>query len=58
MDSEIDSVIGWLRDRGAESIKHPGGSLLDHLVRVAHNRDDDARQRATTFDVLAYDVPI
>jgi len=30
-------VRNWLRDRGAESIDHPGGTLLAHLGRV-HDR--------------------
>jgi len=34
MDSDVDSVVRWLRDRDADLIDHPGGSLLDHLIRV------------------------
>ena len=30
-----DAVLEWLRDRGAESIPHAGGSLYEHLGRVA-----------------------
>jgi hypothetical protein len=30
-----DDVLAWLRDRGAESIPHAGGSLYEHLGRVA-----------------------
>jgi uncharacterized protein DUF6817 len=30
-------VHSWLRDRGAESIDHPGGTLYAHLCRV-HDR--------------------
>lgn len=37
MGSEVDSVVQWLRAQRAESIMHPGGSLLDHLTRV-HDR--------------------
>jgi hypothetical protein len=37
VDGEAESVVQWLRERGAESITHPGGSLLEHLVRV-HDR--------------------
>lgn len=37
MDSGAEPVVQWLRERGAQSIKHPGGSLLEHLVRV-HSR--------------------
>lgn len=29
-----DAVLDWLRDRGAESIPHAGGSLYEHLGRV------------------------
>jgi hypothetical protein len=34
VDTDIDSVVGWLRDHDAGRIEHPGGSLLDHLVRT------------------------
>lgn len=37
MDTEVDFVVQWLRKQGAESITHPGGSLLEHLARV-HDR--------------------
>lgn len=30
-----DAVLAWPRDRGAESIPHAGGSLYEHLGRVA-----------------------
>ncbi|HEX5205088.1 DUF6817 domain-containing protein [Paractinoplanes rhizophilus] len=30
-----DAVLAWLRDRGAESVPHAGGSLYEHLGRVA-----------------------
>jgi hypothetical protein len=33
-DSDIDSVVEWLRGHDADLIEHPGGSLLDHLLRV------------------------
>jgi hypothetical protein len=32
-----EAVKAWLRDRGAESIDHPGGTLYTHLARV-HDR--------------------
>jgi hypothetical protein len=28
-------IVRWLADRGADKIDHPGGKLLDHLVRTA-----------------------
>jgi len=31
------TVQAWLRERGAERIDHPGGTLYAHLVRV-HDR--------------------
>jgi hypothetical protein len=34
--SEAESVVQWLREQQAESIAHPGGSLLEHLARVHH----------------------
>ncbi|TCJ99284.1 DUF6817 domain-containing protein [Nocardia alba] len=30
-----NQVQQWLTDRGADAIEHPGGTLLDHLSRVA-----------------------
>lgn len=33
-DPEPERLAAWLRDRGAASIAHPGGTLLEHLVRV------------------------
>ncbi|MBM2622405.1 hypothetical protein JIG36_43575 [Actinoplanes sp. LDG1-06] len=35
--TDADRVRAWLRDRGAESIPHAGGSLYEHLGRV-HER--------------------
>jgi hypothetical protein len=29
------SIVSWLSSRGAGEIDHPGGSLLEHLVRTA-----------------------
>jgi hypothetical protein len=31
---ETDAVLAMLRERGAESIEHPGGTLYAHLIRV------------------------
>jgi hypothetical protein len=36
-DSAVDDVLALLRERGAETIEHPGGTLYAHLVRV-HDR--------------------
>ncbi|MCZ7437739.1 hypothetical protein O7598_15130 [Micromonospora sp. WMMC241] len=33
MSADVD-VYAWLRDRGAETIAHPGGTLYAHLRRV------------------------
>ena len=33
--SRADVVRRWLRERGAEAIPHPGGSLYEHLGRVS-----------------------
>jgi len=30
-----DEILRFLRSHGAEDIEHPGGTLLEHLVRVA-----------------------
>ncbi|MDG4801005.1 DUF6817 domain-containing protein [Micromonospora sp. WMMD980] len=35
MSADVE-VRAWLRDRGAESIDHPGGTLYPHLCRVRH----------------------
>jgi hypothetical protein len=35
--ADDEAVRAWLRERGAESITHPGGTLYDHLSRV-HDR--------------------
>ena len=32
----VDRVQTWLREHGAETIDHPGGTLYAHLVRVHH----------------------
>ncbi|WP_229074732.1 DUF6817 domain-containing protein [Actinoplanes sp. DH11] len=33
MSGDID-VRAWLRERGADTVKHPGGTLYQHLCRV------------------------
>ncbi|MGW3810698.1 DUF6817 domain-containing protein [Micromonospora sp. NPDC005113] len=33
MSTGVD-MRAWLRDRGAENIEHPGGTLYAHLCRV------------------------
>jgi len=47
----MNDVLDWLRACGAASIPHPGGSLYDHLGRVAerlarHGADADECQAA------------
>ncbi|MEU4693529.1 DUF6817 domain-containing protein [Actinoplanes sp. NPDC023714] len=34
MSDDID-VRAWLRERGADTVKHPGGTLYQHLCRVS-----------------------
>lgn len=51
MDAAYDSVMGLLRERGADAIAHPGGTLLAHLQRVEerlrrHGADDVVRLSA------------
>jgi hypothetical protein len=45
-----DSVVEGLRARGADSVEHPGGTLLEHLRRVA---DRLGRQGADPDTVAA-----
>jgi len=45
-----DTVLEWLRERGAESVPHAGGSLYEHLGRVA---DRLARHGASEAECLA-----
>ena len=33
--SEKDAILAMLRERGAEAIDHPGGTLYAHLIRVS-----------------------
>jgi hypothetical protein len=35
-----DRVMALLAERGAASLDHPGGTLLEHLVRVANLLDE------------------
>ncbi|WDZ86712.1 DUF6817 domain-containing protein [Micromonospora cathayae] len=35
--SRLDDACRWLRERGAETVDHPGGTLYAHLLRV-HDR--------------------
>jgi hypothetical protein len=34
MNSQANAVVAVLAERGAQEIDHPGGNLLDHLVRT------------------------
>ncbi|MGX6601062.1 DUF6817 domain-containing protein [Micromonosporaceae bacterium Da 78-11] len=57
----IESEVGrWLRERGTESIDHPGGTLDAHLGRVhdrlaAHGADADLRLAALTHAAYGTD---
>jgi hypothetical protein len=35
-----DEILRFLRSHGAGTIEHPGGTLIEHLVRVAGTLDD------------------
>ncbi|WBB77583.1 hypothetical protein O7606_14965 [Micromonospora sp. WMMD882] len=35
--SRYDDACAWLRDRGTETVEHPGGTLYAHLLRI-HDR--------------------
>ena len=45
-----DAVLEWLRERGAQSLPHAGGSLYEHLGRVA---DRLAGHGASEMECLA-----
>ena len=58
--SRADDALTWLRARGAESIEHAGGSLYEHLQRVAarlegHGADEDACLAALTHAAYGTD---
>jgi hypothetical protein len=55
-----DDVRAWLRERGAESVEHAGGSLYQHLGRVAdrmagHGAGPDACLAALTHAAYGTD---
>ena len=55
-----DAVLGWLRTHDAESIPHAGGSLYDHLGRVAarlagHGASEDLQLAALTHAAYGTD---
>ena len=55
-----DAVLEWLRERGAESIPHAGGSLYEHLGRVAdrlsgHGAPEPERLAALTHAAYGTD---
>ena len=65
MDGDLD-VRAWLRQRGTETIQHPGGTLYGHLCRV-HDRlveldcGVDAQRAGLTHAVYGtdgFDVPL
>jgi hypothetical protein len=53
-------VLAWLRERGAESVPHAGGSLYEHLGRVSerlagHGAGADERLAALTHAAYGTD---
>ncbi|MBL7261918.1 DUF6817 domain-containing protein [Paractinoplanes lichenicola] len=58
--SRADDARAWLRDRGAESIPHAGGSLYEHLDRVharlaTHELSEDERLAGLTHAAYGTD---
>ncbi|GAB2616359.1 hypothetical protein Aab01nite_29130 [Paractinoplanes abujensis] len=58
--SRVDDVRAWLRERGAESIAHAGGSLYEHLNRVhdrlaAHGLSEDEQLAGLTHAAYGTD---
>jgi hypothetical protein len=56
----MNEVEAWLRDRGAESIPHAGGSLYEHLGRVrerlaGHGLDEDEQLAGLTHAAYGTD---
>lgn len=60
MELEYGAVLELLREHGADSIPHPGGTLLAHLQRVerrlrGHGADDVLRLAAVAHAVYGTD---
>jgi hypothetical protein len=66
--SETDAILAMLRERGAEAIDHPGGTLYAHLIRVSerlagHGADLELQHAALAhaaygtdgFDLVLFD---
>lgn len=56
MEAEYDTVIDLLRQRGAEDIRHPGGTLLAHLQRVERRLRDHGAHDVLRLASLAHAV--
>ena len=52
----VDAVRGWLREHGAETIEHPGGTLYAHLLRVHDRLRADGADPDTALAGLAHAV--
>ncbi|WFE40272.1 DUF6817 domain-containing protein [Micromonospora sp. WMMD998] len=55
MSADVD-VRAWLRDRGAETIEHPGGTLYTHLCRVRDRLAELGQEPAVQTAGLAHAV--
>ena len=58
--SRAEDALAWLRERGAEAMPHAGGSLYEHLRRVAarlegHGAGEDACLAALTHAAYGTD---
>jgi hypothetical protein len=49
-----EAVLAWLRARGAESIPHAGGSLYEHLGRVAGRLSGHGASEAECLAALTH----
>ena len=55
-EPQRDAVLAVLRARGAETIEHPGGTLLAHLIRVFERLAGHGASRALQYAGLAHAV--
>jgi uncharacterized protein DUF6817 len=56
VDAAEAAVLTLLRERGADQIAHPGGTLLAHLQRVAHRLHRGGADEVVRLAALAHAV--
>jgi hypothetical protein len=50
----VDAVVAMLRERGADTIEHPGGTLLAHLIRIYERLARHGASRELQYAGLAH----